>query len=361
MAIVSARLTPQLLNKYIEKVTEPIYPQAKMLGVLKAHGRISMKHDEGDIRWRVRHTRREPTPIQGYPVTIPFEAPVRHTEAILPWRAYAMGEYISRQEKLVGRRNNVTALPTLVENVIKWNLEDFKHYMQRVIYTDGDADPTAIHGLESMFSTSGLISGVPVANPNDVYATVSTALGGAQGGSWTSGTWPEGSGDTQYCFWSPIVVDWSNSAFAVSEETDWEHTWKRAIRYGITWLSNRQSVDAKMVVMNPALLLAIKDSSDEMVRIQATAKSPVVDLGIQTLNFEGVELLADPHCPENTAYILDPQYMELRCLQDQLVEVREDTDPYNNDTIYMDFHGNLRFESPAYFVKLTPVSTVYSE
>ncbi len=53
------RIKTSSINKVIRKNIAPIYPRAKLLGALKAHGRISFNHDEPDIRWRVltkRHT-----------------------------------------------------------------------------------------------------------------------------------------------------------------------------------------------------------------------------------------------------------------------------------------------------------------
>jgi hypothetical protein len=357
--IITPRLNATVINKYIQTITEPIFQEAKLLGVLKAYGRIR-KHVAPDIRWRARIKRREPVPIGSYPVNVPFEAPVRHVEAVLPWRAYGLGEYITRQERLVGQ-DKESNLPRILESIVNWMMDDFKVYLQRVMYSDGDAGTDHIHGLESMFAVDGLVSGTgsAVGKPADVYAGLSTALGAHGGTCSADAPWPEAEHiSTEYCAWSPMVVDYSNAKFTPEGITSvsWQTNWRSATRYARTWLLALQGVTPNVMIMHPELERQARESADQYWQMEATKSPQLVDLGITALHFEGVELIADPYCPADTAYLIPTKNIELLMLQNQLIEVHENTDPYANDTFYMDFHGNLRMETPAFFAKLTTIS-----
>ncbi len=350
------RITAVAINKYIRKLTEPIMVNARLLGVLQAKRRITYNHDAAQIRWRVRFRRAQPVASAGYPINVTFDLPNRITEAVLPWRSYVLGEAIPKMEKLIGRRDD-TAFPRLVENIVKWAMDDFQYFFQRTLYADGESGTLDIHGLESMFGYSGLLAGGYVGNPNDSYAGLSTALG-ALGGTWT-GVWPSGVGDPEYCAWSPIIVDYTNTVFKHDESasSSWSNNWRRAVRFGRAWLQARQGVDPDVLISHPDMERQARDASDAMTRLEVTQKSPIVDLGIKTVNFEGLEMLSDPFCPSGTAYLLTTEKMELMSMQSQLIEVHKDTDPYNTDTFMFDFFGNLKAESPAYFVKFAAISS----
>ena len=356
MSVISGtpRITAVAINKYIRKLSEPIMVNARLLGVLKAKGRITFNHDSSDIRWRVRYKRATPTASVGYPINVTFDLPNRITTAVLPWRSYVLGEAIPKLEKLIGR-NDDTAFPRLVENTVKWMMEDFQYYFQRTLYADGEGGTYDIHGLESFFGYSGLVSSSKVGNPNDTYAGLSTALGGL-GGALISGYYPEGVFDPEYAAWSPIIVDWDNSAFDVGTSPTWGSNWRRAVRYGRTWLQALQGVDPDIMIMHPEMERAARDATDAIAELQVTAKSQVVDLGIKTLMFEGLEMLSDPFAPAKAVYLLTTDKMELMSMQSQLVELHKTTDPYATDTLMLDFFGNLRVDSPAFFVKLADIS-----
>ncbi|HOK59006.1 MAG TPA: hypothetical protein PL047_08375, partial [Methanothrix sp.] len=136
----------------------------------------------------------------------------------------------------------------------------------------------------------------------------------------------------------------------------WGTNWRRAVRYGRTWLQALQGVDPDIMIMHPEMERAARDATDDIAELQVTAKSQVVDLGIKTLMFEGLEMLSDPFAPAGAVYLLTTDKMELMSMQSQLVELHKTTDPYATDTLMLDFFGNLRVDSPAFFVKLADIS-----
>lgn len=349
------RISAVAINKYIKKIAEPIMVRARFLGALKAYGRISYNHDAADIRWRVRYSRATPSVGVGYPIDVSFNMPNRYTTAVLPWRQYQLGEAIPKIEKLIGRRDD-TAFPRLLEVTLKNMRDDFQYYFQRVLYADGESGTNDLHGLESFFGYTGLVSGGKVGNPNDNYAGIATNLG-ALGGT-ISGVFPEGVSDPEYRAWSPLIVDYKNSGFLQGGESSatWPVTWRRVIRYGRAFLSALQGVDPDIIVMHPDLERQAKDTTDPYTRLEATAQSKMVDLGIKTMQFEGIEIVTDPFCPSAVAYMLPMDKIELMCMQSQLIELHETTDPYNTDLLLLDFFGNMRADSPAFFCKLVGIS-----
>lgn len=343
------RLTVEALNVYIQKLTEPIYRNARLLGALKAKGRIKVGVDSPDIRWKARVLRREPQVLTPDMANVTFNSGPRTVEAVLPWRGYTMGEHVNLMEKLVGRKNKAAVLPRILDNVIKWSMDDMQVFLQKALYYDGDSGTNHIHGLESWFGYGANIGGTPVRTPNDTYAGLTTALGGlAYGGSWT-GAWPTGDGEPQYCAWSPLCVDYKSTLFGGNT---WDANWSFAIRYATTYLSKLTGEIPDIAVMDPDLLRRAKDSLQDKYRLSVTPKSPIVDMGIQTMNFDGIELMDDPFCPTGKAYVLNSNRLELLSLQDQLLAVNTKDDVLQSDYTAVMFIGNLRCESPAYHAVL---------
>jgi hypothetical protein len=95
------------------------------------------------------------------------------------------------------------------------------------LYVDGNASGNEgrIHGFESWLGNSGAATNGYVATPSDTYAGLSTTLGN-YGGTWSTPprntNWPDGKGDPEYDFWSPLLVDYTDTA------------WKAAPRPGPT-------------------------------------------------------------------------------------------------------------------------------
>ena len=357
MAVIemTPRLSSHLIDKWIRKEIDPIHRAAPLLGTLKAHGRISLNHDEADIRWRPRLKRRKPTTSPGYPHEAEFEAVVRHKNAVLPWRSAKLGEQIPKLETLIGRSKD-TAFPDLVGNVIKWGLDDFQEWIQEALYYDGTGED--VHGIKSWFGATGTQTGVPVGTPSGTYAEISMVLGNTGlGGNWTAPTgkaWPVGSGDTEYCGWSPLTVLYDSSDLSTETTRTWATQWQEAMRYGITYLNSLQREKPNVAIWSPEMTRIAANSLKERQRLEVTGGSKLVDLGLRTYQFDGVEIVEDAFCPTATAYLLNTKRMNLWSLQSQLVAVERQKDiDVSTEKILLDSFLNMWVESPAYFAQLT--------
>lgn len=347
----TARIRATTLNKYVRRQIELVYPRSPMLATLRAYKRISFNNSGKEIHWFPRFRRRELESGLGEQISVTFVATNTRLEARLPWRHYHMTERISRYERLVNK--GPEALAKIVERVTDELLRDFEASFRRKLFVDGDATGSVdIHGLETIGSdrTKGsAVSGSPAFGANGSYAGVSMALG-ALGGSW-NGNWPMGNGDAEYCAWTPMRIDTDSAVFGTG--ASWSTNWQEELRFAKTYLQMVYDLEPKVVVMDPELLRQAADSLKSTYRLEVTAKSPIVDIGIRTLSFEGLELIADSACPSGVAYMFNPDYLELMCLTGQLWERTEDSDiTTQTDLVRLDFDGNLVVYSPASLARL---------
>lgn len=349
---VSARIKTTTLNAYLRKRIELVYPRSPGLATLRAFKRISFNHSGREVHWFPRIRRRELESGLGEQITVAFVATNTRVEARLPWRHYHLTERISRYERLVNKGKE--ALAGIVETVANELVNDFNASFQRKIYANANATGSLdIAGLETFTQPGAAISGSPCRNGSGTFAGISLALG-ALGGAW-SGNWPMGSGDAEYSAWTSMMVQTNGSFFSGSTDS-WKNNWQEQIRFAKTYLTMLYDVNPRVLLVNPELLRQAADSLKSTYRLEVTAKSPLVDLGIRTLQFEGVEMVADSAVPANVGYLFDPDYLELMCLTGQLFERTQDDDiTTQTELIRLDFDGQLVTHSPAAVAKFLTV------
>ena len=338
-----------VLVEYVNELVEMQLRKPRLFNALRAKGFMVNNYKGDDIRWRVKVGQKTPTAITGVLPNVPFDTIARHKTAVLDFRGYGMGEPILKIEKL--KNSAKIRYPQIVDDSMQDAVTDFEQFLASSIFADGGASDQNMHGLESFCGVSGQVTGRPVMQPNDSYAGMSTVLG-AYGGT-ISGTFPDGKFTPEYAFWSPLVVKYNDSYFGSSPT--WENSWTKALRYAQTWLRSNWGAEPDLVAMHPDMERIARDSKDATQRIIVTPKSQVVDFGIQTTNFEGLEILADPYCPVDTAYVLDSSQIKLINLQSKLVDVHQSEDQFGNTLYYLDFYGNYRVWTPAKVAKLYSV------
>ena len=349
-----ARLDVEGLNEMIRKKTEPINRKSVLHGFMTSNGRVTFGHGGDQMEWRPRFRTRRINPGAGNIANISFAPTVTKTKVYLPWRSYDMGETVTKFERLATQNKASSWFDTFAD-VISETASDFIADLKTKYYGDGNAAATSqdAHGLESMFSYSGLVSGSWLGDPNDTYASQSTALGVS--GDWTpetGGGFPTGTGYTEYCWFSPQIVDYNNALLGGST-ANWENQWQRAINRCMLYLEMLQSSKVNLCLMAPSLLATAHDSLEGQQRFTTTADSGLVRLGHRSLQFNGLEVAAEYGVPEAVAYLLPSEHMELRSMQSQLIEATQDVDIHTSQTlIALDTYFNFRWESPAFFGKL---------
>jgi hypothetical protein len=357
----TARIESSVIKRQLRIRVEPIFRQSALMAEFKARGRISYGHHGSSFVWRPRFRRRSITAGDAMPNSIDFPATNVRVKAELPWRIYHLGEHYTKFEVLVSQ-NRDTAIHDIAGELLNQIVDDFLEDLRLKFYLDGNAAATSkdMHGLESFFSVSGLVTNSRVGNPNDTYAGLATTLGD-KGGSWTpnaSNGWPTGTGDTEYCYWSPLVVDYTNANFPGSTH-NWYYQWQPAVRYGFTYLGLLQRTVPTLLLVNGELLRQMKDSleSTERFVLSETAGSNLTNVGFKTLAYEGLEVTTEYGVPDAVGYLLNLDKLELMSMQKQLVDWTSDDDiTASTKMMAVDAYLNLRCDSPAFQGKLQAIS-----
>src|SRR5262249_47087967 len=224
-------------------------------------------------------------------------------------------------------------------------------------YINGYAAGNAkrIHGIESFLGSSGNNPGNFQGTANSTYANLVCTLGN-YGGIW-NGTWPIGVGDAHYDFWTPLLVDYTNTGWASSTKT-FPNTGVEATRWGIIHSRKNKSKKGMLdfIIYNDELyrqFLQILDTKERIVIDRGKKSGGRQTLGSKDVtNFDGCEITYEYGTPTGTGYGWNIDQMELRSLQGQLfVPEGPDYDVASKSWRFsVDFFGNIVF-NPRYFAK----------
>lgn len=353
-----SRIANTTIHEFVREEEINILRNRKLLAMMRERGRITMNHAGDLMDWKVRYRR---APLQGYADTdtLTFSRRDRWKTAQLEWRGYATTDSMTKAEKI--KNKNTEAIVKIFDGMAKRLLEDIEDQFGDELYINGNAagNSKRIHGFDS-FTTNSASAGNLVATPNTTYAGLVTNLGN-YGGSWT-GTWPVGSGDAHYDFWSPLIVDTTNTGWAAATKT-WPNTCVEAMRFGI--IKSRKNKSRKgmldLIVLNDDLYrqwLAQLDTKERIVIDRGRKSGGDQTVGFEdTQNFDGCEILYEYGVPADSGYGFNVDQMELRSLQSQLfVPEGPDFDIASQSWRFsIDYFGNL-VVNPRYMLKLAKVS-----
>lgn len=345
--------------KYLKQVEVNIMRSRKLLKLLQQRGRVVYNDSGVNLDWKVQY-KRAPLTAFADGETISFARRDRHKTATLDWRAYVLTDLMSKADRLKNR--SVEAIINYYANIVDWMVEEIEEQFGDELYANGVSSTRRIHGIESFLSDGGSVASSPIRLSNSTYAGLSCTRG-TYGGSWT-GTWPDGYGDSQYDFWSPLLVDYTHT-------TAWggsTHTWVThgldAMRYGI--MKTRKFKSAKgmmdLIILNEELYRAYKGVIDDKEQINVN-RGQRGDPGDVSLGFgdstwlDGCEVTWEYGIAANVGYGFNANQMELRSQQAELFVPSgpffdEDTQTHK---FMVDFYGNMRF-NPRSFLKLSNYS-----
>lgn len=348
------------INKYIRDVTKAIMRKRVLLAMLQSRGRIALNQTGKLIDWKVKHKRTQITPFDDGD-SIVFTRQNKHKTAQLPMRAYVVSESMSKADKLMN--SGKEAIVKKYADMVKSLLEDIRdQFCEQLIQVDGNSagNTNRIHGLESVFSASNNASSL-VGTNNDTYAGLSTARG-TYGGSWT-GSWPDGYGDTQYDFWTPLVVNY-NSTLAASSggwsatTKSWSNTCIEALRFAII-NTQRNSDDLDLFLLEKNLYRLALDRIDDNERlvVNRNQDAGMTKLGFKGINVDGVDIYWEVGLGSGVGYGLCLDELELMSWQNQLFVSLSDFNLERvSDQVAIDFYGNLRIKSPRCQCKLAALA-----
>jgi hypothetical protein len=357
------------IHKFIRQEEENILRDRKLLAMMKSRGRITFNNSGDLVDWKVRY-KRAPMRVFRESETLTFGRVNRWKTAQLDWRGYAATDSVTKLEKL--KNKGAEAIIKVFQQMTENLMADIEENFGDELYVDGNATGNSgrLHGLESFLGNTGGATNGYVATPSDTYAGLLTDLGN-YGGNWDTASgaskWPDGKGDPEYDFWTPVIVDYSDTAWAASSKT-WASTCEEAIRYGINKMQKNKSrkgmLDMILLEREMYRLLEEKQAAKERIVIKRGDKpGGLAAMGFEdTLNIDGVDVTSEYGVPVDSSgygygYGIPMQHIELASLQDVLFKAElPDFDIASySDRYVIDFFGNLRM-NPRYFLAFKKVT-----
>lgn len=362
-----SRIVNTTIHEYIREVEANILRNRKLLALMKERGRITFDHAGDLMDWKVQYKR---APMQGYADsdTLTFSRRDRWKTAQLQWRGYAATDSMTKLEKL--KNKNVEAIIKIYDSITKNLLDDLEDQFGDEFYIDGNAagNSKRIHGIESFMGQTG------TAQPNGFVGVTNSSYGGLTcglgdyGGNWSLNgssqtTWPVGTGDAHYDYWSPLIVDYTNTSWAAATKT-WPNTCREALRFGIVHSKKNKSMKGllDLVLLDSELYRQFQEKVDVNERLTVTGgnkKNSLYSLGYgDVINYEGAEVTYEYGVLPNTGYGWNLDYAELCSLQSQMfIPEGPDFDIASQSWRFsIDFFGNLKFGSVRYFTKWMKIS-----
>jgi hypothetical protein len=344
------------IHKYIRGEEVNVLRNRKLTALLMEKGRYTYNHSGDLMDWKVRYKQ---VPMQGLADadTLTFARQDKHKTAQLPWRGYGATDAMTSMEK--EKNKSSEAIIKRYAQIAPTMLEDVEEQFSEEFYKDGNAaGAKGIHGFESFFGNSGA-SGL-IGTPSDTYAELSTVLGN-YGGSWT-GTWPTGTGDSHYDFWSPLLVNYTNSGWTPTTDT-WPNTCLEALRFGIIKVKKNKSKRSQMdlIILNDELYRQFLDKlqTEEQLNVvrgqtAGSQKAKLYDLGFtDVINFDGVDVTSEYGIASNVGYGICTEAIEICSLQKELFVPRGPDYDMGSRTyrFSIEFMGNMKVASPRNFCK----------
>ena len=349
-----SRIVNTTTKNYIKGEEVNVLRNRKLLALLKSKSRISFNWGGDGMDWKLRYRR---APLLGYmdAETLTFPRRDRWKTAQLEYRGYAMTDSMTKGEKL--KNKSVQQIVDLYATIAKSLLDDITDAFHEELYVDGNAagNSRRIHGIESFLGGATPASTGFIANASDTYAGLSTVLGN-YGGSWT-GNWPIGTGSAEYDFFSPLLVDYTDTAWSPSTDT-WATTAVEAMRFAIIHTMKNKAKEGMLdlIMLDPELYrqwLELLDDKERIIVKGSTSNSNLVKLGFTDVqNFDGVDVTYEYGVPSAVGYGFNTSQMEVRSMQGQLFAPEgPDYDIAAKSWRYsIDYYGNAVF-NPRYFCR----------
>jgi len=338
----SDRLEASTLNAQLEVEVESVYQKSVIMAGLMQNKRITFNHGGKKTEWDPIVRRKRPKTATLYAPNIQFDPLPREIHVELPWRTLNLGDKISKFDRLANKNVSKDRRRfDLVERVTKRLASDFTEDMPERLYDDGTSN--TIHGFQTFDNNGGLISGSFVGSATGSYAGYSM-VPGAIGGSWSTGTFPNGQGDPEYHAWMPRQIDINYSGWGGS----WSDGWQQALNRGRAYMGRLNRATPQLAVINTEMLLEAEDSLADNERFIMEPNNKLTELGHRVLRYKDIEIADEYACPEDFGVLLSWDMLELRSMQATLVGYEEDVILENSESLYAaDFYGNLICYTPA--------------
>jgi hypothetical protein len=333
-----------------------------VFALLQKRKRISFGQSGTELRWQVKFALPEVEAYTGG--AMDFAESDKHRQLAIDWRGYKVTDMMTEKEKLMNRGNQ--ALIERYGRIFPDMEQALMDKFGEELYVDGSTYTDRFSGLETIFAGTDCDAGDLVCRPSGTYGGYSQVPGGVAG-SWSANLtthlnhamhtdWPSGSGDSEYDFLSPRLVNTSSTAWGTGS-TAWVDNCERALRKAIMWTNTGAGKSGRvdMCIMTPEWYYDMVNKLSSLRSIIVPAKE-MVEVGFEGFRFDGVEITHEYGVPTETAYLLNLDKMELHLMYDNLfVSKGPEFDIRTDSYLFMlGTYGNWRWVSPKFFSKLHP-------
>jgi hypothetical protein len=363
------------IPKYVKGEEDLTMRRRRIFAALQKRGRTTFNHSGSYIDWKSRIIQ---TNMRGYEDmgALNYARLNRHVTHQLDWRGYESTEAYSEMDKLKNRNNE--AIVKAVMDKAKMMMDDIKEKFGDKVYVDGTASPTDWHGVESFFNVNSTSTKRPVGVPDDSYAGCNTDVAD-KGGEWSNtgstvhamGDWPHGDGDTNFDYWSPVVVDYTSALTTNTTTGVWGFsnataTWQarclEALRFGIL-ASQRNDTDGAidLITMDQQMFLDVKQKlqAEEQITVSKGQTGEMYELGFKNdINWDGVDLAWEYAVDSGLAYGWNFDCMEIMSMYDTIFHAKPVVFDENQAAykLLLLVFGNFKFKSPKFFTKWKAIS-----
>lgn len=368
-----ARAIGTTIVNYLREEELTTFRKFKVFAALESSGNVIMNQAGLGLNWQVRYRNQPVTGNNGETPRV-FSRQNLWVDANLPYRGYQVTDSIYKREMLENRGQQ--ALIDVAGKMASRLQESMEQHLSKEVWVDGNESGNELrfHGIESMMATDGTVNSTTGAKraanaddmfgwPADNYAGINTGLGSVAG-SQLEGVWPNGVADPEYDFYSPIVVNYTSTAFqaATGKTTNtWADNCVVATREGIHQAKRNDTRESQidMVILDRRLYIDYMNTLDSKERAIVTRANGLKSYGFNDVfEQDGVEISTEYAVPDNTGYGLSIANMELRCMEGSLMTAEgpfynEDTQAYRYVVSVL---ANLKFKSPRSFFKLASLA-----
>jgi hypothetical protein len=365
MAVARTAWQGTIMNtapKYLAGFSDSTVRKRLILRLLKQKGRLKYKVGGDICHWNVKYME-PPVTAYGDGGNIDFSRHNLYQQLAIDWRGYKATDLMTEQERL--QNSGDVQIINRYAQILPDLLDSLQNTFCSELYIDGYAsgNENRLHGLQSFTGIGTVAAGDIIGQPSDTYGGLSTALAN-KGGSWDdtlttqpnstiSTDWPSGTGDAQYDYISPKLMNWSSTGWGTGSTT-WENNCTRVLRRTTSWLTLSGGMDGKPTIhlMDGDLFYGYKNKIEAKQRVIIPHKG-ADDLGFSdVLNQDGVMIQEDYDCPVQTFYSMNVNQMSLASQDSVLFGSRGPLYSIDNDAykFMVGFFGNARY-NPKHFAE----------
>lgn len=365
-----ARSIGTTLTLHLKEEEQTTFRKFKVFAALQANGNVAMNQGGRGFDWQVRYRN---VPVSSYSGESPrvFARHALWQRANLPYRGYSVTDQISKREMLENRgQAQLIDVAGKMANRLRESMEE---HLAKEVFIDGSSagNENRWHGLESMFSVNGTVNistgAQRAANaadmfgfPNDEYAGLKTGLGQYAGSQLATGSWPRVPADPEYDFWSPLVCNYTSTAFGGATAT-WKDQCIEAIRESVHHAKRNDTRENQidMILLDRTLYIQFLNRLDSRERAIVSKANGLRSYGFgDVVEIDGIETASDYGVAPGVGYALSVGNMEMKVMTGQLLEAEG---PYYNEELSayryaVSVLANIKMKSPRNFVKFAALA-----